>query len=420
MASPSPMCGICHKKVDPKDGIECLDTVSHKECLKCRTCGMILTVRTIKGYDSLMCCNIQCSKGKLTFIKDETEMPNSDAEESDDSGSTSSTTFNRYQIFVWSLPLNMSDRRLYDTLREVFSEAGHIKINERTNKSYIYLFKDKLHNSEFRGMATITFEKEESIKRAIEKFNGHCVSRLNNYRIFVKESETSSRPRPQPDLKLLQIPRSTGHDYSKQPVVLRKKTIHSSRETNVTSQTYIPTDYYIIVDNSNVFIGAQTIYDKETKSYKINPAIRVNNAKLANELERGKVKIDIKTRLVGGSEPPKTPRVWEEWESCGYTCKIGERSITGKESHLDDMLHAQIFHKLLGYNETAITNRGRTLVLVTETVLTRGWNVELWSWKQSLSSTFFEIQKVFPNQMNIKYLDSYRDEITFEEKYKKK
>jgi hypothetical protein len=44
--------------------------------------------------------------------------------------------------------------------------------------------------------------------------------------------------------------------------------------------------------------------------------------------------------------------------------------------------------------------------------------VELWSWEQALSQKFLDIQKQFPTQMTIKYLDPYRAEITFEEKFK--
>lgn len=53
---------------------------------------------------------------------------------------------------------------------------------------------------------------------------------------------------------------------------------------------------------------------------------------------------------------------------------------------------------------------------VTETALFNHWHVELWSWKSSLHKIYKEIQQRFPDQMKIKYLDSFRDNITFIQK----
>ncbi|CAF1550094.1 unnamed protein product, partial [Rotaria sp. Silwood1] len=197
-------------------------------------------------------------------------------------------------------------------------------------------------------------------------------------------------------------------------------------------EPYTSIDYHIVIDNSNVFIGSQKIHNKETGLIQINPAIRVNVKNLARVLEANKLQIYIKTRMVGGSKPPKNARVWDEWESCGYTCILGDRSAQDKEQFVDNMLHAQIYDLLLSYKDS--TNRQQVLILVTgdgnrnrgqtsfpnavERVLANAWNVELWSCEQSLSPNFLDIQKFFPNRMTIKHLDSYRKDITFEEKVK--
>lgn len=81
-------------------------------------------------------------------------------------------------------------------------------------------------------------------------------------------------------------------------------------------------NFHIIVDNSNVFIGAQNN----------NAAVRVNVKKLAAVIEDRKLSSAIKTRIVGGSTPPKGARVWKEWEACRYTCYLGERSFSNKVS----------------------------------------------------------------------------------------
>ena len=79
---------------------------------------------------------------------------------------------------------------------------------------------------------------------------------------------------------------------------------------------------HIVVDNSNVFIGAQNK----------NPAVRVNVKKLARVIEKEKSLTAIKTRIVAGSTPLVGARVWKEWENCGYTCFLGERSLSNKVS----------------------------------------------------------------------------------------
>ncbi|CAM2727883.1 unnamed protein product [Rotaria socialis] len=190
---------------------------------------------------------------------------------------------------------------------------------------------------------------------------------------------------------------------------------------------FISADYHIIVDCSNVFIGSQKIRDPTTGATRQNLAIHVNVKNLVRVLEDDKLKIYIKTRIAGGSKPPENLPVWNEWASCGYKCIVAERSKSGREDGVDDMLHAHILQLLHIYKDTQ--TRSQVLVLVTgdgnrndnktsfpdtlERVLTSDWSVELWSWKQSLNQCYFGIQKFFPSRMTIKYLDSYRNNITF-------
>ncbi|CAF1387245.1 unnamed protein product [Adineta steineri] len=215
------------------------------------------------------------------------------------------------------------------------------------------------------------------------------------------------------------IPSDTESDH---PVVLRKIIIRPPRDPNPTGpKPYTPTEYHIVIDNSNVFLGAQLIRNEKTGVTEMNPATRVNVGYLTKKIEGGKLNIDIRTRIVGGTKPPENVRVWREWDSNGYKCMVIDRAATGKESALDDLLHAQILILLRKYE---IYNRQQVLVLVTgdgntnynrggflnvvEIALKDKWNVELWSWELSLSQRFFEIQKLFPTQLTIKYLDPLR------------
>jgi len=46
-------------------------------------------------------------------------------------------------------------------------------------------------------------------------------------------------------------------------------------------------------------------------------------------------------------------------------------------------------------------------------ILSKGYRVELWSWRSSLSGKFEEIQNQYRQQMSIQYLDDYREFITY-------
>ncbi|CAF1678941.1 unnamed protein product [Rotaria sp. Silwood1] len=104
-------------------------------------------------------------------------------------------------IFISDLPSNMPKQRLLDALRKVFSTVGKIKINQQTQVASIDLFRKEDNTSQLNVTATITFEQEESVMKAIEKYNGKRVPIFNDAQIRVKKSEmtterTSARTPP--------------------------------------------------------------------------------------------------------------------------------------------------------------------------------------------------------------------------------
>ncbi|CAF0975704.1 unnamed protein product [Adineta steineri] len=125
---------------------------------------------------------------------------------------------------------------------------------------------------------------------------------------------------------------------------------------------YTPTEYHIVIDNSNVFLGAQLIRNEKTGVTEMNPATRVNVGYLTKKIEGGQQVLVL---------------------------------VTGDGN--------------TNYNRGGFLN-------VVEIALKDKWNVELWSWELSLSQRFFEIKKLFPTQLTIKYLDPHRTNITFEER----
>ncbi|CAF0779794.1 unnamed protein product [Adineta steineri] len=93
------------------------------------------------------------------------------------------------------------------------------------------------------------------------------------------------------------IPSDTESDH---PVVLRKIIIRPPRDPNPTGpKPDTLKDYHIVIDNSNVFLGAQTIRNEKTGVPQMNPAIRVEVKNLAKVLEEDKVSVNVRTRVVG-------------------------------------------------------------------------------------------------------------------------
>jgi hypothetical protein len=89
----------------------------------------------------------------------------------------------------------------------------------------------------------------------------------------------------------------------------------------------LSSNIHIVVDNSNLFIGAQLGQGENGRQ---NASIRINVANLVKVIEENKQMENIKTRIVGGSIPPRNARVWTEWEKCNYKCLLGGRTNDNK------------------------------------------------------------------------------------------
>ena len=96
------------------------------------------------------------------------------------------------------------------------------------------------------------------------------------------------------------------------------------------------------------------------------------------------------------------------------------------------MLHSQMFRLVL--DRKSDQNERQVLVLVSgdgnanenrttfpevvRRALQHHWQVEVWSWKSCLSRRFQEIEREYPRDMKICYLDEHKEEVTFVEKNK--
>ncbi|CAF1491385.1 unnamed protein product [Adineta steineri] len=105
------------------------------------------------------------------------------------------------QIFITDLPVNMPEQLLFDTLWDEFITVGDIKMDQQT-KPCIHLFKRVDNKYQLNGTAAIIFQKEESVKKAIEAYNRRRVRSLNNAQICVRKSDViTPPPAPSPSPK---------------------------------------------------------------------------------------------------------------------------------------------------------------------------------------------------------------------------
>ncbi|CAF4290478.1 unnamed protein product, partial [Adineta steineri] len=98
-------------------------------------------------------------------------------------------------------PVNMPEQLLFDTLWDEFITVGDIKMDQQT-KPCIHLFKRVDNKYQLNGTAAIIFQKEESVKKAIEAYNRRRVRSLNNAQICVRKSDViTPPPAPSPSPK---------------------------------------------------------------------------------------------------------------------------------------------------------------------------------------------------------------------------
>lgn len=168
---------------------------------------------------------------------------------------------------------------------------------------------------------------------------------------------------------------------------------------------------HVIVDNSNVYLGAQN------KGGTQNRNVRLNIGRLVEVIEGQR---QCKTREVVGTIGPA--KVVQEWTACGY--QVHSPPIkTSKEIFADGDARKLLMQCAIDYH-----GKGHTLVLVTgdgnkddpdgnfpecvESALLAGWKVEVWAWKKSLNAQYYELKKKYA-KLSIVKLDKVRDVITW-------
>lgn len=173
---------------------------------------------------------------------------------------------------------------------------------------------------------------------------------------------------------------------------------------------------YVFVDNSNLMIGAKNIPVTGRDG-----SVLLNVDGLVETMCEG---YDCVKRVVAGSNIPKPVR--ESWERHGFDVKEASRLPGQTEKFVDEALHSCIASVLLNEDleadpQTLIiatgdgneTERTNSFPALARAAARRGWRVVICSWLLVLSPRFHEVRREFPELVTIRFLDDFRDKITF-------
>ena len=173
---------------------------------------------------------------------------------------------------------------------------------------------------------------------------------------------------------------------------------------------------YLFIDNGNIFVGAQSTSDGN-----MDLAVRVNVKELSELLEES---YTCAVREVAASRP-SNPRICSTWQKVGYMVHIDGGGRGGGEGGGRGPSARQILAMRVSstVTDTSLAGTPQTLVLATgdgsqfpqlaELALRHDWHVIVWSWNRCLSDKFRKLRLEFPDLLELRLLDKYRDRITF-------
>ena len=175
---------------------------------------------------------------------------------------------------------------------------------------------------------------------------------------------------------------------------------------------------HVFVDNSNIFIGAQSF---ALPASTMDFTVRLSAVHLANLLDKGAhgangVASDGGCRIVAGSKPPAKNGVWMAWDRVGYRVRVcGRDPDTGKEDLVDECLIAQMGHAKIQRDAKGDLPGENVLVLVTgdgnrnggfanffdtaSGFAQNGWRVEIWAWGHTVSGQYKDLVKTHSPSM---------------------
>lgn len=180
---------------------------------------------------------------------------------------------------------------------------------------------------------------------------------------------------------------------------------------------------HIFLDNSNIFGGAQrTALEREVKVWQ---CVRVDYRNLFRLLQYRKP--TSRTSMLAGSVPPGNEALWEAAKDAGFDTTLLRRvaTDTGRliEQGVDEAIHLRISNILLDSDEPgtmviatgdgAETEQGCSFTQQVVRAAKRGWNVEIWSWKNQLAGRLRDTRIRFPERVRVFKLDEWYRSIVF-------
>ncbi|VUC28785.1 unnamed protein product [Clonostachys rosea] len=180
---------------------------------------------------------------------------------------------------------------------------------------------------------------------------------------------------------------------------------------------------HVYIDNSNLWIQGQEMYAKVHNQPVPNPKWRFHFGKVKalltreSQLSLDQFNYELKVNLYA-STPPQVETVWTSMESEDVRVKIFPKSsITNREKEVDVRLAIDAVEKATEASYTGehcvfmIVSGDRDLFQAVERIIKRGFEVHVWSWKNSLTKVYDQPRK----GLHVNHFDEYLEEIGFEE-----
>ena len=152
-----------------------------------------------------------------------------------------------------------------------------------------------------------------------------------------------------------------------------------------------PPKVWIYVDDSNLWIEGKKAYAQAHKLLTSeDPRARFDIGQLNEVVAEGR---EVSGRMLYGSKPPPVDTVWAKMEEQGWNVDIKQKSYhTRKEKQVDVQLVTDVVslvHRMKNGTVIIVSGDSELLPAINE-VLSRGWKVEVWSWKQAMSANIRE------------------------------
>ena len=181
---------------------------------------------------------------------------------------------------------------------------------------------------------------------------------------------------------------------------------------------------HVFFDNSNIWGGAQAVRNITEPGVPWS-ALRLHFANLFTLIEGGR---SASNAVLAGSVPPSCESLWEYAREQGYDTdllrRVEKEDGSIGEQGVDEILHMKIANAIIDFDppqtlvvatgDGRVSEFGTGFVTQIRRALGKGWNVEVWSWGETLNERkYHALRDEFTGRLIIKYLDPHYRSVTF-------